>query len=803
MRRFLPLLGITTALLAQQEPHPTGNRTTPPILNVITPLGASRGTTVEMTVEGLNLANASAIYFSKPGVKGRIVRVKELPDLPEVRLGSAGTPSTVDLGPLPPRNLVTLELDIHPEAEIGPVDFRLQTPLGTSPQGRFLIEPYYGESPDREPNDIPENAFETYLPAILVGTISRPGDADLYEIRVKAGEELVFENGATALGSTLQPVVSILAEDQAVIAEFGNDGGPGASYFAHRFEKAGTYYVRVADYQRTGKPSHFYRLKAGKFPLATAAWPMGLEKGATREVALKGFNVDTKPVAVKGEPSQESEDTLTFRPKGKAGVSFSDLKLALGREPELDSSGTNLSAAAAQSVSVPVTINGRIGQPKNGVPVENYFGFRAGKGQKLVLEVNARRLGSEIDSLVEVLDAAGKPIERATVRSVLETSTTLSERDSAGRGIRLQSWSGMAVGDYVMIGGEILRIEALPRTPDDDMVFEAFGGQRLAFFDTTTEAHGVDKPVYKVQIYPPGAQFTNNGLPVVRLYFRNDDGGPGYGKDSLVHFTAPADGEYLARIQDVRGFGGEDYAYRLTVREPRPDFRLSVTPRNPNVPAGGAVPLTVTALRLDEFDGPIQVAVEGLPAGLRASSGAIAPGQDTVTLLLSADEGARLDQAIPMQVAGRARIGGRTVEHVANPEDKLKLISLMPKADVVVTAETREIVLEPGGTAEVTVAIQRQNNFGGRVPIEVRNLPPRVRVLDVGLNGVLLNETETRRSVTLEALPTAEPVEQLIYVSGMVETRSPLQTSYAAPQPIVLKVRGGTQKSELRPPAGR
>ena len=55
----------------------------------------------------------------------------------------------------------------------------------------------------------------------------------------------------------------------------------------------------------------------------------------------------------------------------------------------------------------------------------------------------------------------------------------------------------------------------------------------------------------------------------------------------MVHFTAPADGEYVARIRDVQGLGGENYAYRLTVRKPRPDFRLSVSPRNPNVPVGG------------------------------------------------------------------------------------------------------------------------------------------------------------------------------------------------------------------------
>ena len=71
------------------------------------------------------------------------------------------------------------------------------TPLGTSPEGKFLIEPYYGEAPDKEPNDTPENAFETFLPAILAGAISKPGDVDYFKIQAAAGQELSFLNGAT------------------------------------------------------------------------------------------------------------------------------------------------------------------------------------------------------------------------------------------------------------------------------------------------------------------------------------------------------------------------------------------------------------------------------------------------------------------------------------------------------------------------------------------------------------------------------------------------------------------------------
>jgi len=235
--------------------------------------------------------------------------------------------------------------------------------------------------------------------------------------------------------------------------------------------------------------------------------------------------------------------------------------------------------------------------------------------------------------------------------------------------------------------------------------------------------------------------------------------------------------------------GGDNYAYRLTARHPRPDFRLSVAPRNPNVPAGGAIPVTVTALRMDGFDGPIDIALQGLPPGLHATSGVIRPGQFVTTIALSADAEANLAAAVPLQVAGTAMAAGEKLVRAASPEDRLKLISLMPRPDLLMTAETPEVTLEAGSTAQITVSIARQGDFHGRVPVEVRNLPPHVRVLDVGLNGVLITEDESRRSFTIEALASAQTGDQLIYVSGAVETRSGQPASYAAPQAIRLHVK--------------
>ena len=328
---------------------------------------------------------------------------------------------------------------------------------------------------------------------------------------------------------------------------------------------------------------------------------MGLRKNAAGQVALRGYHL-APTLKLDAKPAPDSEDTLVLRPEH----SFSQVRVALGTEPEIDSQGG--------AVNLPVTINGHIAAPG----AENRYRFSARKGQQLVLEVNAQRLGSNLDSYLEVLDAKGNPIERAVVRPVWETAITLRDHDSVGRGIRIGAWDALHVGDYVMIGAEIARVEALPLSPDNDTVFDGFGGQRAAFFDTSTEAHAIDAAVYKVQIHPPGTKLSPNGLPVAHLYYRNDDGGPGYGKDSLIHFTAPADGDYVVRIRDVQNLGGENYAYRLSIRPPRPDFRLTVAPRNPNVPAGGSIPLTVTATRMDGFDEPIEVELSDLPAGLHA-----------------------------------------------------------------------------------------------------------------------------------------------------------------------------------------
>jgi hypothetical protein len=455
--------------------------------------------------------------------------------------------------------------------------------------------------------------------------------------------------------------------------------------------------------------------------------------------------------------------------------------VAVGEEPEVsEAAGENGAAATAQGVTLPVTVNGRI----DGAPGDaDCYRFRARAGQTLVLEVNARRLGTPLDSVVDVLDAQGKRVERATLRPVAETLLTLRDHDSASPGLRMLAWSDFAVNDYIYIRGEVTQLIAMPRGPDDDARFRNVRGQRVGLLDTTPLAHAINTPLYKVQVHPPGRTFPPNGMPLFRLHYRNDDGGPLYGKDSRLLFTAPADGEYVARIADVRGEAGPRHAYRLTLRDARPDFRLSLSPEHPGVPAGAAVPVEVTADRLEGFEGPIEVRLENLPPGLAATAATIEAGETSATLLLSAAPDAVT--APPgrgaIRLVGRAAIGGGEATRVVEPAGGQAVATVLPPADLTLTSPLQQVAITPGQEQYLEVAITRRNGFAGRVPVEARNLPFGVRVLDVGLNGVLITEAETTRRFVIICEPWVKPTQRLIYCTVRTETGSAAPTEIGVP----------------------
>ena len=95
-----------------------------------------------------------------------------------------------------------------------------------------------------------------------------------------------------------------------------------------------------------------------------------------------------------------------------------------------------------------------------------------------------------------------------------------------------------------------------------------------------------------------------------------------------------------------------------------------------------------------------------------------------------------------------------------------------------------EITIKPGQETRFVVDIERQGKFAGRVPLDVRGLPHGVRVLNIGLNGILITERETSREVVLYAEAWVKPMEHPIVVLSRSEAKN---TEHAA-KSVLLKV---------------
>jgi len=138
--------------------------------------------------------------------------------------------------------------------------------------------------------------------------------------------------------------------------------------------------------------------------------------------------------------------------------------------------------------------------------------------------------------------------------------------------------------------------------------------------------------------------------------------------DPRLIFTPAADGVYRVRLADAQHRAGIDYAYRLRVSAPRPDFALRVVPASVNLRFGGNAKVTVYALRRDGFAGRISLALHDAPVGFRLGKAEIPAGGDKVEITLNAAREVPVG-VVALALDGSAEIEGAAVSHPAVPAD--------------------------------------------------------------------------------------------------------------------------------------
>ena len=136
--------------------------------------------------------------------------------------------------------------------------------------------------------------------------------------------------------------------------------------------------------------------------------------------------------------------------------------------------------------------------------------------------------------------------------------------------------------------------------------------------------------------------------------------------DSRLSIALPADGKYYLHLSDMQHQGGPEYAYRLRISPPRPDFELRVVPASISARAGASVPLTVYALRKDGCKDEITLTLKDAPPGFTLSGTCLPGDKEMVPVTLSVPA-ASSNKPVRLNLEGRATIQGREVAHAVVP----------------------------------------------------------------------------------------------------------------------------------------
>jgi hypothetical protein len=595
---IVAIIGLLPQLAQAQPPQP--------VVTFVFPAGAQRGRTIEATINGKDFQNANGVRVTGLGVTAKIVQV---------------------VNP----NAVRVSLAVAPDAELGERDLRLITPGGISNRVRFFIGAL-PEINEVEPNSDPAKPQVLAALPILINGQILDNDRDYFRFAAKKGQTIVFDVQARSLLAYLPDTVpgfldtclTLFDPAGKVLASVDRFRHKPDSFLAYTIPQDGEYTLEIRDVIYRGRADFIYRLSIGALPYLTNVFPLGWQRNSTAQIELRGVGL---PAPTLSFPIPADSPARRLVGPLAGGIPTNAVPFAVGDVSEVHETEPNDTLAQANRVPMPVVINGRIQQPGD----VDHFIVTAKAGQVMVLDVQARRLDSPLDSFLSVMNAQGG---------------VLAEND-----------------DFV--------------DPDEPLLL--------------------------------------------------------HHSDSRIVFTFPAAGDYILRIRDTQGKGGDEYAYRLVIAPPKPDFVLRLVPDMQRVAKGDSVAVTVTADRRDGFGSEINLAVQNLPPGFTSSDAVIPAGQPQAKLTITAPPDAPLTAFAPA-IVGTATLDNQPFRRTAvGAEDVMQAFSyrhvIPTKEFVVAVIETSLFGLSTDAPpkdglqvkqgAEAKVLVKATRKDGAKFPINL------------------------------------------------------------------------------------
>ncbi|HID21349.1 MAG TPA: hypothetical protein EYP14_02995, partial [Planctomycetaceae bacterium] len=498
--------------------------------------------------------------------------------------------------------LVFLEITIDEDAALGRREIRVLTQQGPSNPLPF----YVGQLPEttRKPvktcpvqvlgkehlalRNRPDDEVEVKItpPCTMNGQIA-PGEVNRYRFKAAKGQRLVV----TTMARDLIPYIAdgVPGWFQPILTLYDAKGNELAFNDDYRFKpdpvlffevpEDGEYVLEITDAIYRGREDFVYRITIGELPFVTSVFPLGGRVGEPIEVKVGGWNLQNPELLL---PTGVSQPGVRWVAAKSNGMVSNFLPFALDTLPETFDKEPNNGADQAQTVRLPVIVNGRIDQPDDW----DVFRIEGRAGEKIVAEIMARRLDSPMDSLLKLTDAEGRVVAMN------------DDHEDLGSGLNTHH------------------------------------------------------------------------------------------ADSYIMATFPETGTYYLYLGETTRHGGEAYAYRLRISEPRPDFQLRVVPSRAGFRKKGNVSVSVYVFRKDSFDAPIQLQLKNPPDGFTARTVTLPPSQDMVRFPIRTTL-TELKEPVRLVIEGRAMVGGREIVHEAVPaEDWMQAFlwrHLVPSEDFLAT----------------------------------------------------------------------------------------------------------------------
>jgi hypothetical protein len=680
-----------------------------PTLAMPVPMGIQRGTSLELTLTGTNLAEPTGWWTSFPA------KVTIPTD------NNNGKDNTK----------LRVRVEVPKDAALGFHSLRLATARGISNFRLFCIDDL-PQLMEVDTNRTLSGAQPVPIPSVVVGRADAEV-SDYFKITVKAGERVSFEILGRRLGSAFDPQLSVLDPRTQRELAYSNDA-PGLqtdSRLTYTFKDAGEYAIQVRDVQWRGGADFWYRLRIGDFPCATTPLPMAAKRGSKVSVNFAGPTVAGVPPVEVQVPSDPAVDTVWVAPRGSNGLygwpvalGVSDLEEVLEQEP-------NNEPAKANRLSIPCGVTGRF-QEKGDL---DHFAFKAKKGERWIIQAFTHEYNSPTEILMSLKNAMGA--------QVMATNPAVDPR---------LDFTAPADGDYTLAvehllywGGpdESYRITITPYEPGfelnlgSDRVDLPPGGTGAVPIQSVTR-RDYNGPIEVSVTGHPGihGQVVMNPAPPVPnqpagwLYIQADPGVP-VGPYSLgVLGKATINGKAVVVQASVRGVASQALAglpfppqtllhqVGAAIVE-RPPFTLAVKFDTPEQIRGAPASVTVTATRVSGFTEEIALTPLALPANVAPGLKNIPKEQNEVKAQVTPAANAALGTHA-ISVTGKAKFQNKDYAAIAPP------VSLVVALPFDLKTEPVPVKLTAGAKAKIKVSAVRKGGYQGPITLEVRNLPANV-----------------------------------------------------------------------------